>query len=174
LENGGAVVSPLLLDDLQLKSAIKSKSPTANSRFAPRFDEEPGGASGFPSRSARFHREKSVRHSRNYDRRRTHSAANSVSHFGQSDRTCQTTARKFERHDFERSILPRNAGKLGRTIYAHGKLFVFDRTFDFSFGGVGVWNVARVFVEQKRKSVAVLKCLGAPAQKSSRFICCRF
>ena len=28
-------------------------------------------------------------------------------------------------------------------------------------GGVGVWNVARVFVEQKRKSVAVLKCLGA-------------
>jgi putative ABC transport system permease protein len=28
-------------------------------------------------------------------------------------------------------------------------------------GGVGVWNVARVFVEQKRKSIAVLKCLGA-------------
>ena len=28
-------------------------------------------------------------------------------------------------------------------------------------GGVGVWNVARAFVEQKRKSVAVLKCLGA-------------
>lgn len=28
-------------------------------------------------------------------------------------------------------------------------------------GGVGVWNVARAFVEQKRKTVAVLKCLGA-------------
>jgi predicted lysophospholipase L1 biosynthesis ABC-type transport system permease subunit len=28
-------------------------------------------------------------------------------------------------------------------------------------GGVGVWNVARVFVEQKRKTIAVLKCLGA-------------
>jgi len=28
-------------------------------------------------------------------------------------------------------------------------------------GGVGVWNVARVFVEQKRKTVAILKCLGA-------------
>ena len=28
-------------------------------------------------------------------------------------------------------------------------------------GGVGVWNVARAFVEQKRRSVAVLKCLGA-------------
>ncbi|MGI8493719.1 MAG: ABC transporter permease, partial [Pyrinomonadaceae bacterium] len=32
-------------------------------------------------------------------------------------------------------------------------------------GGVGVWNVARVFVEQKRKTVAVLKCLGADSRK---------
>ncbi len=32
-------------------------------------------------------------------------------------------------------------------------------------GGVGVWNVARVFVEQKRKSVAVLKCLGASGNR---------
>src|SRR5205085_4207969 len=28
-------------------------------------------------------------------------------------------------------------------------------------GGVGVWNVARAFIEQKRKTIAVLKCLGA-------------
>ncbi len=28
-------------------------------------------------------------------------------------------------------------------------------------GGIGVWNVARAFVEQKRRTVAVLKCLGA-------------
>jgi putative ABC transport system permease protein len=26
-------------------------------------------------------------------------------------------------------------------------------------GGIGVWNVSRAFVEQKRKAVAVLKCL---------------
>jgi putative ABC transport system permease protein len=32
-------------------------------------------------------------------------------------------------------------------------------------GGIGVWNVARVFVEQKRKTVAVLKCLGADSRK---------
>ena len=32
-------------------------------------------------------------------------------------------------------------------------------------GGVGVWNVARVFVEQKQKAVAVLKCLGASGNK---------
>jgi putative ABC transport system permease protein len=32
-------------------------------------------------------------------------------------------------------------------------------------GGIGVWNVARAFVEQKRKSVAVLKCLGAGGSK---------
>ena len=32
-------------------------------------------------------------------------------------------------------------------------------------GGVGVWNVARAFVEQKRKTIAVLKCLGAGATR---------
>src|SRR5690606_5903729 len=30
-------------------------------------------------------------------------------------------------------------------------------------GGIGVWNVARAFVDQKRLAVAVLKCLGARA-----------
>ena len=28
-------------------------------------------------------------------------------------------------------------------------------------GGIGVWSVTRVFVRQKIKSVAILKCLGA-------------
>ena len=28
-------------------------------------------------------------------------------------------------------------------------------------GGIGVWSVTRVFVRQKMRSVAVLKCLGA-------------
>src|SRR5205823_6082471 len=28
-------------------------------------------------------------------------------------------------------------------------------------GGIGVWSVTRVFVQQKVKSVAILKCLGA-------------
>jgi putative ABC transport system permease protein len=32
-------------------------------------------------------------------------------------------------------------------------------------GGIGVWNVARAFIEQKRKTVAVLKCLGASGNK---------
>ena len=28
-------------------------------------------------------------------------------------------------------------------------------------GGIGVWSVTRVFVRQKIRSVAILKCLGA-------------
>ena len=28
-------------------------------------------------------------------------------------------------------------------------------------GGIGVWSVTRVFVQQKIRSVAILKCLGA-------------
>ena len=32
-------------------------------------------------------------------------------------------------------------------------------------GGIGVWSVTRVFVKQKIRSVAILKCLGATANQ---------
>src|SRR5204862_6367587 len=32
-------------------------------------------------------------------------------------------------------------------------------------GGIGVWSVTRVFVRQKIKSVAILKCLGATTRQ---------
>ncbi|MFN3329394.1 MAG: ABC transporter permease, partial [Pyrinomonadaceae bacterium] len=32
-------------------------------------------------------------------------------------------------------------------------------------GGVGIWNVARAFVEQRRKTIAILKCLGSTGAK---------
>ena len=32
-------------------------------------------------------------------------------------------------------------------------------------GGIGVWSVTRVFVKQKIKSVAILKCLGATTRQ---------
>ena len=32
-------------------------------------------------------------------------------------------------------------------------------------GGIGVWSVTRVFLQQKRTSIAVLKCLGATSAR---------
>ena len=32
-------------------------------------------------------------------------------------------------------------------------------------GGIGVWSVTRVFVRQKIKSVAILKCVGATTRQ---------
>ena len=41
-------------------------------------------------------------------------------------------------------------------------------------GGIGVWSVTRVFVQQKVKSVAILKCLGATSNVvARRRTCCR-
>ena len=40
-------------------------------------------------------------------------------------------------------------------------------------GGVGVWSVTRVFVHQKLRSIAVLKCLGRRAVRCSRRTSCR-
>jgi putative ABC transport system permease protein len=40
-------------------------------------------------------------------------------------------------------------------------------------GGVGVWSVVRVFVAQKVKSIAVLKCLGASARQVLSIYACQ-
>ena len=41
-------------------------------------------------------------------------------------------------------------------------------------GGIGVWSVTRVFVRQKIRSVAILKCLGATSGRCWRPTCCRW
>jgi len=40
-------------------------------------------------------------------------------------------------------------------------------------GGIAVSSVVRVFIQQKIKSIAVLKCVGAHSGKSLRCTCCR-
>ena len=161
LENHGAVVARVLNE--QIKVNVGDKIRIGESEFEVRgtFDEEPGGTSGFRLGPRVFVEKKA---------------------FDEAGIT-RTTSRTRRRILFRTSDNPtelvralREALK-GTTIQVNSYREQqenlneqFVRTENYLsltgllilvLGGVGVWNVARAFVEQKRKTVAVLKCLGA-------------
>jgi putative ABC transport system permease protein len=161
LENGGAVVAPLLLEDLAVKIGDKIKIGEAEFQIRATFDEEPGGASGFRSDRAFSSRKKRL------TKPELRPAADeSGEEFFIALRTIRPNsskafARKFQRHDFNRQSYRETQENLGEQFERTENYLSLTGLLILVLGGVGVWNVARVFVEQKRKSVAVLKCLGA-------------
>ncbi|MBA3785268.1 MAG: ABC transporter permease [Acidobacteria bacterium] len=161
LENGGAVVAPILLEKLNIKVGDKIRIGEIDFEIRATFDEEPGGASGFRLGSRVFIEKKA---------------------FEEAGIT-RTGGRIRRRILYRTSDNPTELVKLLRESLKGTTITVqsyretqenlneqFERTENYLsltgllilvLGGVGVWNVARVFVEQKRKSIAVLKCLGA-------------
>ncbi|MEZ5424940.1 MAG: FtsX-like permease family protein [Pyrinomonadaceae bacterium] len=161
LENRGAVVARILLEELKVKVGDKIRIGEADFEIRDTFDEEPGGASGFRLGSRVFVESKA---------------------FDEAGLT-KNTGRIRRRILYRTSANPTELVKELREALRGTTLMVqsyretqenldeqFKRTEDYLsltgllilvLGGVGVWNVSRSFVEQKRKSVAVLKCLGA-------------
>ncbi|MEP6923443.1 MAG: FtsX-like permease family protein, partial [Pyrinomonadaceae bacterium] len=165
LENKGAVVAPLVLERLNLKIGDKIRIGNQDFEIRAQFTKEPGGTTGFRL-GPRVFIEKS-----GYD-------AAGLDVFGSRNR----------RRILFRADKPENAEPLAAEFRAALKgaksLAVarsykesqdnlknsFDRAENFLsltglvilvLGGIGVWNVTRVFVEQKKSAIAVLKCLGA-------------
>ena len=161
LENNGAVVARVLLEEMKLKVGETLKIGEGQFQVRATFDEEPGGSSGFRLGSRVFIEKK---------------AFDGVG-------ITRTTSRIRRRILYRTSENPTELVKglrealKGTTIQVNSyreqqenMSEQFERTENYLsltgllilvLGGVGVWNVARAFVEQKRKTVAVLKCLGA-------------
>ena len=161
LENNGAVVSPLLLDDLKVKIGDKIKIADGEFEIRATFAEEPGGASGFRLGPRVFIEKKAF------------DSAGITSGGGRVRRRIlyrtsenPTTLVKTLRENLKGTILTVQSYRetqenLGEQFARTENYLSLTGLLILVLGGVGVWNVARVFVEQKRKSVAVLKCLGA-------------
>ena len=161
LENNGAVVSPLLLDDLKVKIGDKIKIADGEFEIRATFSEEPGGASGFRLGPRVFIEKKAF------------DSAGITSGGGRVRRRIlyrtsenPTTLVKTLRENLKGTILTVQSYRetqenLGEQFARTENYLSLTGLLILVLGGVGVWNVARVFVEQKRKSVAILKCLGA-------------
>lgn len=162
LENRGAVVAPILLEKLGLKIGDKIRIGEADFEIRAAFDREPGGGAGGFRLGARVFIEKKAfdeagitRNSGRVRRRILYRTSDNPNALVKTLRdalkgTTVTVQSYRETQENLNAQFERTENYLSLT----GLLILV-------LGGVGVWNVARVFVEQKRKTIAVLKCLGA-------------
>ncbi len=161
LENQGAVVAPILLDDLKVKVGDKIRIGEIEFQIRATFDEEPGGTNGFRLGARVFIEKKAfdqagiTRSGARILRRILYRTSENPTALVKNLReTLKGTILTVQSYRETQENLSEQFEKTENYLSLTGLLILV-------LGGVGVWNVARVFVEQKRKSVAVLKCLGA-------------
>ncbi len=163
LSNNGAIVHFSLLERLGLRIGDKIKIGTTDFQIRGAFYEEPGGSSGFRL-GPRVFIEK-----RAFDQAGLVGRVSRKILFRTSDDP--TDLVKELRQKLKGTILTVNSYKEVQENLDNQ----FDRIENYLslagflilvLGGVGIWNVARVFVEQRRKTIAILKCLGATGTKT--------
>ncbi len=161
LEDNGAVVAKILLEDLNVKVGDRIRIGEGEFQIRGIFDQEPGGTSGFRLGGRVLIEKKAfddagiTRNASRVRRRILYRTTDNPTELVRQLRealkgTTVTVGSYRETQENLSEQFERTENYLSLT----GLLILV-------LGGVGVWNVARAFVEQKRKSVAVLKCLGA-------------
>ncbi|MEK7856171.1 MAG: FtsX-like permease family protein, partial [Acidobacteriota bacterium] len=161
LEDNGAVVAKILLEDLNVKVGDRIKIGEAEFQIRGVFDEEPGGSSGFRIGARVFVAKTAFDTagiSRNASRVRRRilyrTSDNPTELVRQLREALKGTTVGVQSYRETQENIGAQFTRTENYLSLTGLLILV-------LGGVGVWNVARAFVEQKRKSVAVLKCLGA-------------
>ena len=166
VQNNGAVVSVALLDRLELGIGDKIKIGVAEFQIRGTIDKEPGRGAGFRIGPRVF-----------IERSSLESAG--LTGFGSRAR------RKllFTVPEDKLGALVRELREGLRNNLINVRSYrdsqenlneSFQRAEDYSsltglvilvLGGIGISNVTRVFIEQKRKAIAVLKCIGATGRR---------
>lgn len=161
LENNGAVVARILLEDLQVKQGDRIKIGEQEFEIRGVFDEEPGGTSGFRigprvfiAKTA-FDTAGITRNSSRVRRRILYRTSDNPTELVRQLREeLKGTTLSVQSYRETQENLGEQFARTENYLALTGLLILV-------LGGIGVWNVARAFVEQKRRTVAVLKCLGA-------------
>ena len=161
LENNGAVVAPILLEKLNIRVGDKIHVGESDFQIRATFDEEPGGgANGLRLGSRVFIEKKAfdeagiTRNSRVRRRILYRTSGNPTELVKALRETVKGSTLTVQSYRETQDNLNEQFERTENYLSLTGLLILV-------LGGVGVWNVARVFVEQKRKTIAVLKCLGA-------------
>ncbi len=166
LANNGAVVSPAMLDRLQLKVGDSVKIGEATFQIRAAFEKEPGLSGGFRLGPRVFIERSAVN-------------GTGLTGFGSRARrkilfaTVEGQAEplvKELRAELKNNLVNVRSYKdsqenLNASLTRAEDYLSLTGLVILVLGGIGISNVTRVFVEQKKKSIAVLKCLGASGTK---------
>jgi putative ABC transport system permease protein len=164
--SGGAVVSIALLDRLNLKLGDQVKIGVSTFEIRGSFDKEPGGGSGFRLGPRVF-----------IDKSALEGAG--LTGFGSRARRKILMMTPPDQMD---SLVRQLRAELRRDLinvrsYKDSQENMneqFSRAEDYSsltglvilvLGGIGISNVTRVFIDQKKKTIAVLKCVGGTGRR---------
>lgn len=165
LEKNGAVVAKILLEDLNVRVGDKIRIGEGEFQIRSSFDQEPGGSSGFRIGARVFigknaFDDAGITRNASRVRRRIlyRTSDNPTDLVRQLRETLKGTTVTVQSYRETQENLSEQFTRTENYLSLTGLLILV-------LGGVGVWNVARAFVEQKRKAVAVLKCLGASGNK---------
>lgn len=165
LENNGVVMARILLEELGVKVGDKLRIGEGEFQVRAVFDEEPGGSSGFRLGARVFIEKKAfddagiTRNTSRVRRRILYRTSDNPTELVRELREAlKGTTITVQSYRETQERLGEQFARTENYLSLTGLLILV-------LGGVGVWNVARAFVEQKRKAVAVLKCLGAGGTK---------
>jgi putative ABC transport system permease protein len=165
LENYGAIAAPNVLEKLNLRVGDKIRIGARYFEIRATFTQEPGGVSGFRlgprvfiERAAFDDANLTNFGSRNrrrilYRVRQTEQAEPLAAQFRAALKSAQSLATAKSYKESQENL--KDSFDRAENYLSLTGLVVLV------LGGIGVWNVTRVFVEQKKFSIAVLKCLGA-------------
>ena len=165
LDNNGALIAPILLEELGIK--IGDKIVVGETEFVVRdtFVSEPGGSSAFRFGPGVYVK-KTALESETITQNRSRIRKRILYRTNANPTPLVKSLRNELKGTSLRVVSYRETQqRLGNQFERTENYLSLTGLLILVLGGVGVWNVARVFVEQKRKAVAVLKCLGAPASK---------
>ncbi len=161
LENSGAVIAKILLEELKVRIGDRLKIGENEFEIRGTFDEEPGGTSGFRLGGRIFVEKKAfdnagITQNKSRVRRRIlyRTSDNPTELVKELRDALKGTTVQVNSYREQQENLSEQFERTENYLSLTGLLILV-------LGGVGVWNVARAFVEQKRKTIAILKCLGA-------------
>ena len=166
IQNNGAIVSVALLDRLQLKVGDNVNIGTTTFQIRAAIDQEPGRGSGFRIGPRVFIERSAVE------------AAGLTGFGSRARRKILFTVSEENMSALVRQLRDQlKNNQINVRSYRESQENMnesFSRAEDYSsltglvilvLGGIGISNVTRVFIEQKKKTIAVLKCIGASGRK---------
>lgn len=166
VEGGGAVVAPLLLERLSMKMGDRVKIGEKEFEIRGVTQQEPGSGNGFRLGPRVFVERKSLEEAglTGFASRARRKILFKTPE-GSADRFASVLREKRNNGAFFVRSYKDSEENLGAQFKRAENYLSLTGLVVLVLGGIGVSSVTRVFIEQKRKSIAVLKCVGATGRR---------